>query len=117
MFKIRGADGLVVSGGIRLWTGDVGLTIFNDTDDPAKEAAAAQDLRPLNQPSTGVTLPAVNKDCSNYSYGPPLLTGITAKPTQELLGGTPTPTPVVSSATPTPIQIATDTATATLPAQ
>jgi hypothetical protein len=73
MFKIRGADALAVSGGIVLWTADVSITIFNDTDDASVERLAAQSLMPINGQNipSSAPLPATITCGSSTPPGPP----------------------------------------------
>ena len=57
MFTIRSAGALVVSGGIRLWTGDVTIKICNDTLDTSVEQLAAMSLLPINHPNIPASAP------------------------------------------------------------
>ncbi len=73
VFKIRGADAQVISGGTVLWAGDVSITIFNDTLDASIERLAALSLAPINRSGgePGTPLPATSHGtCSGYFSTP-----------------------------------------------
>ncbi|MGB2694445.1 MAG: hypothetical protein WBD55_04560, partial [Dehalococcoidia bacterium] len=68
VFQIRGADAQEVSDSLRIWTGDVTVSIFDDRSTiEAERRAAARLVSPngLGAAQPGDPLPPVSVECSS----------------------------------------------------